>query len=260
MAGQRRHRQRGAARGRFQQQAIGLARGALDQVQDMPPHAAAQIVRQHQDGRPIGAAEQLHGDGEAVRPRRVELHMLCHQSRVVRIALRAARTMALLRGRRRAGAEAHRALVIDEGVAGQQMPPAARAGTQAEIVLLAVAAAERLDVEQADLGQRRAADIHAEADRGRQLDAASGIRRAAGGIQLGHAEAERGWAAPRCSDSRRSWRCWRTARPRPRAASHRRARRAARASLPAPRCRCSAAPRRASPAASMPMFTEATKP
>ena len=244
MAGQRRHRQRGAARGRFQQQAVGRARGALDQVQDMPPHAAAQIVRQHQDGRPIGAAEQLRGDGEAVRPRGVELHMLCHQSRVVRIALPHHRH-ALLRGGGRAGAEAHRALVIDEGVAGQQMPPAARAGTQAEIVLLTVTAAERLDVEQADLGQCRAADIHAEADRGRQLHAASGIRRVAGGIQLGHAEAERRWAAPRCLDSRRSWRCWKTARPRPRAASHRRVRRAARASLPAPRCRCSAAPRRA---------------
>ena len=41
--------------------------GALDQVQDMPPHAAAQVMRDHQDGRQVRAPEQLHGHRETER-------------------------------------------------------------------------------------------------------------------------------------------------------------------------------------------------
>ena len=51
--------------------------------------------------------------------------------------------------------------------------------------------AERLAVERPDIVQRRAADIHAEPDRGRELDAAPDIHRAARGVDAVHVEAER---------------------------------------------------------------------
>src|SRR5689334_16488315 len=92
------------------------------------------------------------------------------------------------RGRSRSRAETHRTLVINEGVAGKQMAPATRTGAQAEIVLLAVTATERFDVEQPDILQRGAPDVHAEADCGRQLNAASAIGGLAGSIQLRDAE------------------------------------------------------------------------
>jgi hypothetical protein len=48
--------------------------------------------------------------------------------------------------------EAHAGLVIDEGVAGQDMLPAALACATAESVLLAVATAKCLSIEQTDIG------------------------------------------------------------------------------------------------------------
>ena len=78
-------------------------------------------------------AEQLYCHGEAERPRGIHIHMVRHQASVVRVAVRQ-HIQGFLRGRRRAGAKAHRALMIDEGVAGKPVMPAARAGTQAEVV------------------------------------------------------------------------------------------------------------------------------
>ncbi len=66
--------------------------------------------------------------------------------------------------------EPHAAGVVDEHDERVQVLPAARRGTQAEIVLLAVAGAEGLDIELADVVQAVAADLHAKADRGRDLD------------------------------------------------------------------------------------------
>ena len=140
------------------------------------------------------------------------------------------------------------------------MGPAVLGGAQAEIVFLAIAAAERLGVEAADLVQRGTADIHAEADRRRHLDAAAGIHRAAGGIDRVEVLAERQRARPRRSDSRRSSRCWRTARPRRCAAPHRRVPRAGAASRGGTSVSLFSSATSWVPAASMPRLAEATKP
>ena len=73
------------------------------------------------------------------------------------------------------------------------MPPAARSGAHAEIVLLAIAATERRLVERPDLIKSGAPDIHAEADRRWHLDPASGIgpRHAASIASASGAERER---------------------------------------------------------------------
>ena len=120
---------------------------------------------------------------------------MCFATRpsVMRITL-AQQLHGMALGRFRAGTKAHRALVEHEGVARQQVMPAARAGPHAEVVLLAVAAVERLDIELADIGERGAPDIHAEPDCGWHLDTAAAIGRAAGFIQIGHAMPERRWA------------------------------------------------------------------
>ena len=135
-------------------------------------------------------AEQGGGHREAERRHRVRLDVLCDDPGVVRIApgerVHAPRPALVL-----AGAEADRAFVEHERVAGQTVRPAALAGAHAEVVFLAIAAAERLGVEAADLVQRGTADIHAEADRGRHRDAAPGIHRAARGIDRSEVEAER---------------------------------------------------------------------
>ncbi len=65
--------------------------------------------------------------------------------------------------------EADRTFVVDERVAGETVLPAKGGGTQAEIVFLAVTDGETFGIERADRVQGVAADIHAEADGGRDV-------------------------------------------------------------------------------------------
>ena len=130
--------------------------------------------------------------------------MLRDKPRVVRVAL-CQNIHALLRGSFGRGAETHRAFMVDKGVAGEQVAPASRTGTQTEVVLFAIATAEGIHVEQAYITQRRAADIHAEPDRGRQFHMTPAVRRPTCRIQIGYFQPERGrtsfdaWiAADRC--------------------------------------------------------------
>ena len=187
---QRRHGQRRPARRVVQQQHVGAAFQPSDQLVDVPLHPATELVRQHQHHRQVHLAEQGGGDGEAERRHRVRLDVTVDEPGVIRIAPGEGvhrLGLALVLG----GAEADPAFVEHERVAGQTVRPAALAGAHAEVVFLAVAAAERLGVEAADRVQRGTADIHAGADRGRDRDAASGIHRAAGGIDRSEVEAER---------------------------------------------------------------------
>ena len=69
--------------------------------------------------------------------------------------------------------------MVHERVASKSMPPAEGGGTQAEIVLLAVADGETFRVEVAHLAQSFPADVHAEADGCRQVDGAPEIGLAA---------------------------------------------------------------------------------
>ncbi len=189
MTGQRGHRERRTAHRRLQQQAVGCIADALDQIQNVSPHAAAQIMRQHQDCRPPRASKQLQRHREAIRPYGITHDVLCNDPRVAWIAMLQHRH-SLSCSSRRAGTEADRSLMVYESVAGEQMPPATRRRAKAEVVLFAVAPAERFGIEQARLCQCRAADIHAEPDAGRQFHTAPGIRRTTRGIQFGHAETE----------------------------------------------------------------------
>ena len=59
--------------------------------------------------------------------------------------------------------ETHAAGVAHEGVEQVQVAPTGFGGTLAEVVFLAVALAEALDIEQAHVGQRVAPDVHAKA-------------------------------------------------------------------------------------------------
>ncbi len=191
MSRQAGHRQGGATRGGAEQQDIGRGAEPRHQVVDMPLHAAAELVRDHQQVRLARGAQQCRGDREAGRPGGIAPDMPVDQAGVVGIA-RHQRIEAAPLPARGGRAEADIALVVHVGVAGQQVAPAAHGGAQAEIILLAVAAAECLAIEHADVVQRRAADVHAEADRGRHLDGAPGVHRAAGGVDRLHVEAEGG--------------------------------------------------------------------
>ena len=157
----------------------------------MQAHTAAHIVGQHQNGRQPGPAEQLHGDSEAIRSGRIDFDMLRDQPWIAGIAL-AKQPHGPPGHGGRIGAEADGTFVEDEGVTGEEMPPATRARTQAEVVLLAISPPKRGGIEQANFSQRRTADVHAEPDRGGERDAAPGVRRLTGGVQFGHAETERG--------------------------------------------------------------------
>ncbi len=157
----------------------------------MQAHTAAHIVGQHQYGRQIGPTEQLHGDSEAIRSGCIDFDMLRDQPCIAGIALAKQLHGPPSRGGR-IGAEADGTLVVDEGVAGQEMLPAPRARTQAEVVLLAISPPERIGIEQAKFSQRCTADVHAEADRGGERDAAPSVRGLTGGVQFGHAETECG--------------------------------------------------------------------
>src|SRR5690606_14041468 len=90
-----------------------------------------------------------------------------------------------------AGAEAHAAGMPHERVQGMQVAPARLGGALAEIVLLAVALAELLDVEQAHLAQAVAADVHAEAHAGRHVDRLAGVRARERGVETGSVPAFR---------------------------------------------------------------------
>src|SRR4051812_38039863 len=80
--------------------------------------------------------------------------------------------------------EADRALMIDEGVAGNTMLPAARTGALAEIIFLAIAKTETSRVEGADVVQCVAPDIHAEANGCRCRHETAGIDHLAMRIDL----------------------------------------------------------------------------
>ncbi len=67
-----------------------------------------------------------------------------------------------------------------ESVKRMQVAPAGFGGAPTEVVFLAVALAEILDVEQADRIQAVAADVHAKADTGRHID---DLARVGGGEQ-----------------------------------------------------------------------------
>src|SRR5580704_2978363 len=132
----------------------------LYQFQQMPSDTAAKVVRQHQDARQVGTTEQFGGKTEPKRSGGIVLYVLCHQAGVMRItSVQQLDGMAL--SQFRVGTKAHRTLVKHERIARQQVMPAARAGPQAEVVLLAVATAERIDIELADIGECGAPNIHA---------------------------------------------------------------------------------------------------
>ncbi len=156
----------GTALGRLQQQQVGPPAQALGQDFDVAVHAAAESVGDEQDHRQAGAAIQFGGQGEAGRLGRPAQDVALDHGRKLGPA-HGERRLSGGTGLARAAAEAGFRLVMDIGVAGEHVPPAPRGGTQAEITLLAVAAAERLGIESADLVQCRALDIHAEADGGR---------------------------------------------------------------------------------------------
>src|SRR5579859_1362175 len=187
MPRQRWHRNGRTAHGRLQQQAVGAAKQTLHQIEDMPAYPAAQIVGYHQYGWEIGTPEQLGGQGKAEGTGRVQFHVLRNQPFVLRIA-GAQRRHALLSSSRGTGTEAYRAFVIDKRIACQQMAPTMCAGTQTEVVLLAIALAEGLHVERADIRQRLASYIHTEADGGRQFDAAAAVHGAGGAVDLRHTD------------------------------------------------------------------------
>ena len=66
-----------------------------------------------------------------------------------------------------------------------QVAPAGLGSAHAEVVFLAVAFAEVLDVEQADVGQCGAADVHAETHAGGHVDHLAGVCAGAQRVQLG---------------------------------------------------------------------------
>ena len=143
-------------------------------------------------------------------------------------------------------AKAHVAFMIDEGVAGQRcrQPLARRPHT--EIILLAVAPAERLGVEQSDVAERVAADVHAEADGGGHLHSAAAIRFTARRIHRRRASAPAASGRLARWGSCRSSRCSRRATTEAmRGSAWAWRRQSAAASLAGPPCRCSAARRRA---------------
>src|SRR5579862_9820239 len=92
--------------------------------------------------------------------------------------------------------EAHRAFVENEDIGRNDVAPAGLGGAQAEVVLLAVTAAESLVVEQSDRVEARTPDVHAEADRGRQVFAARGIDRCEKPIERGQPEPSRNAGGP----------------------------------------------------------------
>ena len=150
MARQRRDRQRDAARSRFQKQEIGAIARTADQIADVASHAAAKRVGDQQGDRATEMAEQRGGGSEAGRTGRILADVLVDQPCIVRPAF--GKQGLALRGLTVAiGAEADLAGVENEGVAGQQVVPAAGGGAQAEIVFFAVPAAEGGGVEQADI-------------------------------------------------------------------------------------------------------------
>ena len=188
MPGQRGHRQRGAGGGGLQHQVVHAAPVALDGVQDVPPHAAAQLVRQQQDRGQAGVAEQRHGDRETVRRVFRLLHMP-HDQRLIRGIPRGQQLVGVRRQTPGAGAETDIALVPDIRVAGDMMRPAESGGTAAEIVLLAIAEAEGSGIEQPRLVQGRAPDVHAIPDGGGRGHEAPGVDRPADSVDArqGHA-------------------------------------------------------------------------
>ena len=75
----------------------------------------------------------------------------------------------------RLGPEARPAVVKHEQVSRQHVPPALGRGPEREVVFLAVAPAKLLLVERPNLVETRATDVHAKADRRRQVDMPAGV-------------------------------------------------------------------------------------
>ena len=88
-----------------------------------------------------------------------------------------------LPGGRRAEADAAR--MVHEYIACQFVLPSLGGGPHAEIVFFAVAFAEGFDVEQPGLRQTFPANIHAKADRGRDLHRAATIYRGENRVERG---------------------------------------------------------------------------
>ena len=87
------------------------------------------------------------------------------------------------------GAERGAAEMGDEHAGHGDVAPAEMAGAQAEIVLLAVALGEQVLAEQAGGVEAVAADVHAEADRGRDVDRGPRVRRGGEAAEAGSGRA-----------------------------------------------------------------------
>ena len=212
MTRQRRHRQRHAARGRFQHQVIRFSRVPLDQIVHMFAHPAFQIVGNGQGRGQARGSEQRHGDGETkgfvcpgldvARDERGVLGIASDQQGI------RARDPSI-----RPIAEVGAAVMRDERVAGDTMRPARRQGAQTEVVFLPITFAEGFFVEQTDFVQPVAAEIHTEPDGGRCFSGTAGVHLAArrvDGIQ-GHARRDRRALVAQVTADRRVVGQWRNA-------------------------------------------------
>ena len=183
----------------------------LRQLARMAQRAAATVVQHRQHAGQVAGADPRHVDRQPRDTRRVGGDEGMHDAVVTRVQpAQLLHRFALPRAL--AVAETHAAGVQHEGVQRMQVAPAGLGGAAAEIVLLAVALAEVLHIEQADRLQAIAADVHAEADPGRHVDHLSGVghceqRIQAGGIAMRRQLvrlAEARIAADRCVVGKRS--------------------------------------------------------
>ena len=156
-----------------------LEREHLRAGQRRPERGAVDRHRQLADRQPGGG--QRARERDLLRRRR-----LLHGLRVVGVAAVELRLVGELARRARA-AERARAAVEDVEVVGHHVPQPARQAALAEVDLLAVAGRERL-VEAADEVERRAADVEAVADPGR--DPRVQPRRGAGDPRVGLGDRE----------------------------------------------------------------------
>ena len=144
-------------------------------------------------GRALGDPRRVDGAAQAVR--RVGDDVFVHPLRVLGMHLEESL-------RRRAGqcgallGEAHRALVEDEHVAGEYVAPPRLQDAHAEVVFLAVPASEAPGIERSELGDGVPADIHAEADRGRQVHRAPRVGGCEEAVKRCESERSRQHAAP----------------------------------------------------------------
>ena len=184
---------------------------AGDQRAHVRLRAAAVVVDDVQHAAPGRLRHrEAHGRRFAQRPHRIGRDVRVHHVEVVRMPLEQQRHVARaelgLLSREGASAGMH-----DERVVGEHVAPARARGAQAQVVLLAVAQAER-HVERPDRVEQRAPHEHAEAHAGGHVGIGGD---GSGGDRGAHGLRDRRPPATRCSrrsaGTSRSPRCSRTA-------------------------------------------------